>query len=597
LIEKMKKVAVVCLEDDRSDAVTRLRELGSVHVADVRTPESPELDALMRQRDEAERALALLSSRKPAKSAGAAAESAPPSAAEIIRQTLEGASELSRWEERLSHWSRARTLLEPWGSFSGETVEALRQRGLRLILSSALESQLPEIPDGAVYQEISRRGKTVFFAVVAPDEIELDIPEAPLPEVTEMYKIVGHVGECEDRVRRHSQDLDALAAQRGLLADHLAQVDRDVEFHQALEGMGRTSRLCYLQGYVPARQATALAETARANGWAVHAGDPEADDRLVPTKISLPRWAEPIRPVFGFLGITPGYREVDISSCFLIFFSVFFAVIIGDAAYGAIFLMATLILRRKLPDAPAQPFRLFMLLSITTMVWGILTGTYFGIPLDRIPAPLANSRTVAYLGDPQNVQRLCFVLGAIHLTIAHLWNAAVIGKQLRALSEIGWAMVLWGNYFLALQIVLGQAPPTLFGVPAMAPLYVLGFGGVVLFSSPQRNPLKVIGAGVGALALGVVNSFVDVVSYIRLFAVGAASLKVAESFNEMAFSIGLPGLLTPFVAALILVFGHGLNIMLGALGVLVHGVRLNVLEFSGHLSMEWSGVPYKPLQE
>ncbi len=181
----------------------------------------------------------------------------------------------------------------------------------------------------------------------------------------------------------------------------------------------------------------------------------------------------------------------------------------------------------------------------------------------------------------------------MHLSIAHAWNALVVGKDWKALGHLGWPLILWGNYLLALQFVLDKQVST----TVMYSLYASGFAAVILFSAPQKNFFKAIGAGVGALGLGIVNSFVDVVSYVRLFAVGASTVAVAQSFNGMAAGIQLPGWLTPIVVALILLFGHGLNIMLGAMGVIVHGIRLNVLEFSGHLGMQWTGVPYRPLKK
>jgi V/A-type H+-transporting ATPase subunit I len=119
----------------------------------------------------------------------------------------------------------------------------------------------------------------------------------------------------------------------------------------------------------------------------------------------------------------------------------------------------------------------------------------------------------------------------------------------------------------------------------------------VLFTSPQKNILKGLGQGLGALALNLVNSFTDVVSYIRLFAVGLATVAVADSFNRMALDIGFGSFFSGIAAALILFIGQGLNILLGPMSVLVHGVRLNVLEFCGHLNVTWSGFSYKPLKE
>jgi V/A-type H+-transporting ATPase subunit I len=126
-------------------------------------------------------------------------------------------------------------------------------------------------------------------------------------------------------------------------------------------------------------------------------------------------------------------------------------------------------------------------------------------------------------------------------------------------------------------------------------LLIAGLVLVLFFTSPQKNLLKTIGAGLGTLALSLVNNFTDVVSYIRLFAVGLASVAIADAFNAMAAGIIKKGdLLTIIIAALVIVCGHALNIILGPMSVLVHGVRLNVLEFCSHANVVWDGFAYKP---
>jgi len=118
---------------------------------------------------------------------------------------------------------------------------------------------------------------------------------------------------------------------------------------------------------------------------------------------------------------------------------------------------------------------------------------------------------------------------------------------------------------------------------------------VLFFSSPQRNIFKTIGSGLGTIALSLVNNFTDVVSYIRLFAVGLAGVAIADAFNAMAAGIIKKGdFLTIIASVLVVVFGHALNIILGPMSVLVHGVRLNVLEFCGHANVTWNGFAYKP---
>ena len=120
---------------------------------------------------------------------------------------------------------------------------------------------------------------------------------------------------------------------------------------------------------------------------------------------------------------------------------------------------------------------------------------------------------------------------------------------------------------------------------------------VLFFTNPRKNIIKGIGQGLGNLLLNLINNFTDIVSYIRLFAVGLATVAVADSFNKMAMEVGFGSLAAGLLTAFILLLGHSLNILLGPMSILVHGVRLNVLEFCNHLDIKWSGFSYRPLKE
>ena len=186
---------------------------------------------------------------------------------------------------------------------------------------------------------------------------------------------------------------------------------------------------------------------------------------------------------------------------------------------------------------------------------------------------------------------LCFLLGAIHLTIAHGWNVVRTFNRLEALSQVGWIMLTWTMFLAARMFVLGEPFPVV-GIG----LLVVGFLLVVLFMQPFRK----IGSewhNYVVLPLNVVSNFVDVVSYVRLFAVGMATYAVAEAFNTMGGGLAAGGWIGSLVAALVIFGGHAMNILLAIMGVLVHGVRLNTLEFSSHIGLTWAGSKYEPFAE
>jgi V/A-type H+/Na+-transporting ATPase subunit I len=339
---------------------------------------------------------------------------------------------------------------------------------------------------------------------------------------------------------------------------------------------------------VPVDAEELLLKQAKQNGWGILTSAPDEND-AVPTLLRNPAWISLIKPVLKLLELTPGYRELDISPLFIVFFSLFFGMLIGDAGYGLIYFLLTFWAHKKIGHKVQDKsvFFLFYILSFCAIIWGLLNVTFFGQAwlLNLGAKPL-----VPALLNTSFVQALCFFIGALHLTLGHSWRAVLKAPSLCALADIGWISIIWAVFFLAKSLLLSDVFP-FFG----SWLLIAGLVLVLFFTSPQKNILKTIGAGLGTLALSLVNNFTDVVSYIRLFAVGLAGVAIADAFNAMAAGIIKKGdLLTIIIAALVIVCGHALNIILGPMSVLVHGVRLNVLEFCSHANVVWDGFVYKP---
>ncbi len=229
-----------------------------------------------------------------------------------------------------------------------------------------------------------------------------------------------------------------------------------------------------------------------------------------------------------------------------------------------------------------------------------MTGTWFGIDTRIILATPPFSWFVVgplvAVGqyDPATLlMHICLIIGVIHLTLAHVWAFLTKWPGLKCFSDIGWIGVIGGGFFIIRHLVLKMDlfPP--------AP-WILGAGVlvVVLFSKQEGKPVKGMLLGLANLPFTLLNSIsamADVISYVRLFALGLAGVKVEEAFNSIAAGIGF-GFPNILAAVLVLFFGHALNLTLGIMSIIVHGVRLNMLEFSGHLGLEWSGREYKPFK-
>jgi V/A-type H+-transporting ATPase subunit I len=311
--------------------------------------------------------------------------------------------------------------------------------------------------------------------------------------------------------------------------------------------------------------------------------------------------------VFQLLGTVPGYREIDISFFFLLFFAFFFAVIIGDAGYGLVLLSGTIFFirrwRRPGRETP-NALLLMLLLSLCTVAWGALTGTWFG-SVTLASQPWLSWMTVPAIAsfNPRSseaIKYICFITGTIHIAIAHLWNFIRQSREkpfIRSLAQLGWLFLVLGLYYLVLSLVLSSER---FPLPAFATWLIgAGLAMIIVFSRQEGRFFHGIVMGVANLLttfLNGISAFSDIISYIRLFAVGLATVEIAKSFNAMAAGMA-HGVVGIVLASLVLLLGHSLNLAMGALSVIVHGVRLNMLEFSGHLGMEWTGRPYKPFKE
>ncbi|MBF0198958.1 MAG: hypothetical protein HQL32_14670, partial [Planctomycetes bacterium] len=294
--------------------------------------------------------------------------------------------------------------------------------------------------------------------------------------------------------------------------------------------------------------------------------------------------------------LTPGYKEYDVSSLFLLYFTLFFAIIIGDGGYGMIFLGATLFFQLKGVSAKTQPtINLMLILSSATVLWGFLTGNFFAIPSDSLPSLLRGiDFFTSETTGQKNMQLFCFTIALSHLGAAHIWRGlrfSIENRYMPQLGEVGWIAFVVGAYLVIIQNVVGFD----IGEPALIVSQALLAGGgalMLIFAVNWKDIGEILNFPFAAL-----GGFVDSLSYIRLFAVGLSGYYVAFSMNSLAFSIMEAGGVGVVAGIFVLLLGHVLNIALCCMGVLVHGIRLNTLEFSGHLGLDWKGIRFSPFRK
>ena len=580
MIVPMKHLTLLCVASEGDKALESLRDLGCVHL-DLSAAASPELAAAKGELADAERAVRIL--EKAAREAGSAAT--PQDAdlfaavrnADLVAAVLKADAERAALEEQAGVLRQTVRAYAPFGDFDPALAAGLRAAGVPVKLAQG-PGQPPE--------------RKAFFGETLPD----GWTEMPLP-AERLSATQAKLADTEGKIAGVTASLAAASGRASAITDRYPGLKDRVEFVAARDVLATQGAVSYIEGWVPVDAVPRLRAKAVTKAWGLLVRDAQADD-TPPTLIRPPKVFRPVAALFQGLGIAPGYTESDVSVPFMCYFSIFFAMLVGDGGYGAIILALTLWGWRKTKPKEGAGHRpallrswltLLTVFSFATVVWGLLSNTWFGASL-----PFARDwATVRWLGDPTygHMMLLCFTIGVSHLVLARVWNGICKINDTTCLAEFGWAGVLVFMYCIVHWIVgiFAGIPSAMYWVFGVSLALVFGF-------TVKPSELKTRGAELGMLPLNVMSALGDIISYVRLFAVGLASVKVAENFNGMAMNLDLPLWLKIVPMVLILLIGHGLNFAMAGLSILVHAVRLNTLEFSNHKGVSWSGYAFSPFK-
>lgn len=602
MIEKMKSVCVVTRASEKDNLLTTLRDMGVLHIAEKKAADP----AILERFSTISKLLLELKDYVPEE--GVTQEKLTEEQfEEIYRSSLSALEKKAALTAKQTELTIDLDRLRSWGDFDSASLKSL-PRNLDLHFYRL---------DKKVYKTLSEDENVKFIRLASVEQMEtvavlgkLDssvsalefiVPEkGPAELKAELECCKKELEVCEASLREAAKYLKSYS-------EALLKAENDAEYSSIGETLGKDASLVWLNGYIPESEEAGFTAAAKEQSWAWMINDVADDDEAVPTKIRYNKLTALIKPIFDILGVVPGYREYDISFWFLAFFALFFAMIIGDAGYGALFLIGTVIFNLKTKKV-TNVILLLYLLSGSTVIWGALTGTWFGFK-EAMEIPFLKALVIPQIANypeyfgvdsssvQNNVMKFCFSIGLVQLALACIMSIKrkFCEKNLNFLADLGWLFAISALYFLVLNLVIGEAV----NIAIVAAIVAVGFLMVVLFGGmePGKSFSAGLKAGLGGAFtafLNTISAFGNVMSYIRLFAVGMASLAIAQSFNDMA--AGFDGILV-VVGVVIMVIGHLLNIIMGFLSVVVHGVRLNLLEFSGQLGMEWSGVAYKPFKK
>ena len=608
MIERMKRITVFCQKEKALSVVLSLRELGLVHIKDM---VQKSVDSENKERDKAIvlKALGNLESYVDKKN---------PLPEKTLSQEdvlLTSKSIVSLMEEEQKTVDRVRVLrneadrIRSWGDFDPNEIKELSKMGINLHFYLVTKKDLKALSEDSSVTFVNVKNANGSAVAVIGDPLKKDyqlseftLPSKSLGEL-ESEALIG-----EKRVEEIREIFRSSTSYISSLNLWLKNEEEVILLDKVNATVSDDEGISYITGYVPLSSMDSFKSWAKENSVGYISDDP-AEDENPPTKLNHKGFVRIIQPLFDMLGLVPGYREKDISRYFLMFMTLFFAMIIGDAGYGLLLVLLAAALNiksKKCSDLNA----LIYVFGGATVVWGAITGTWFGsqtiienvgfLRMFVIPGltnfPEAFSMNSINVQD--NMMTLCFSIGTIHLSLACVICIfdKIKQKDLSFIADFGWMLNTNLLYLLVLYLVVDTPVPFTLIVVGI----IIGFVLVCLFS--EMAPDKPFGQGMKESLGGFFTNFIDtiscfsnVMSYIRLFAVGLASLAIAQSFNGMAEGL-LSGFALPF-GILVLIIGHAVNLVMGFLSIVVHGVRLNIMEFSGQVGVEWSGYKYEPFKK
>ena len=612
MITKMKKLALLVYHKEYAAFLEKLREVGVVHIQERESGsvESPEMEQKLSAAARYTRIVKRLEACAP-EFLEAAGDASTATAIMDKVETLVADIEQHRTLQQVLDKDVA--TLEPWGNFDYSNVEKLEEAGyeLKFFVTSAKSYQSEWESDyNAIL--VAERQSRKYFVTITPQgtTVDIDAEPAKLPTAS-LSALEGELTAVKARIEEFEKEL-AQVAQRGLNTVKAAQEvqKRDIEFTKVMLGGEKVSgdKLVMLEGWVPVDSVDALKAMLDNSGAFYELRDARRGDNF-PVKLknnAFTRMYEVLTKMYGM----PSGTDFDPTPIVAPFFSLFFAFCMGDAGYGLLMVLFGFLLKNKLGKNMAGMMNLVITLGIFTTVMGALLGTFFGMSLlefTGIPQSIRDfiiAGEVEVMGSTYDKQMLLALgIGVLHISIAmtvKAINSTVFFGFKESLSAWGWWLVVVGGVIVGTLTFLSVIPA---GISKWVFIAVGGVGalGIYVLNNLRRNILVNIGAGLWDtynMASGLLG---DILSYIRLFALGLAGGMLGATFNSLALMVvegqeGFGAVLGWIGFGLIILVGHTLNIAMSCLSAFVHPLRLTFVEYFKNAGYEGKGEEYKPFK-
>ena len=606
MITKMKKLTFLVYHKEYEEFLNSLRELGVVHIVEKQqgAADNTELQENIRLFNRLAATLKLLQNQKHEKNAVIATEGGTATRGMQVLDEVDALqTEHGKLSQQLQSYAKEKEVLEVWGNFEPTGIQKLKDAGYIIGFYSCSEGNYKEEWETEYNAMIVNRiSSKVFFVTVtkAGQEVDLDVEQAKLPAYS-LSRLEALYDTTEQAIEGNEKKLVALSeTDIPSLKAALKELQSQIEFSKVVLSSEQTAgdKLMLIEGWAPAYSKVEIEAYLNDAHVYYEITDPIPGDN-VPIRLNNKgffAWFEPICKLY----MLPKYNELDLTPFFAPFFMVFFGLCLGDSGYGLfLFLGATAyrLLAKKVTPSMKSIISLIQVLSASTFFCGLLTGTFFGANIYDLDWPIVQRLKHAVLMDNNDMFRLSLILGVIQILFGMVLKAVNQTIQFGfkyAIATIGWIILLVST---AVSALFSSSELLSMGGTAYKVVLCISGAMIFLFNTPGKNIFMNIGLGLWDSYNMVTGLLGDVLSYVRLFALGLSGGILAGVFNSLAVGMSPDNVIAgPIVMVLIFVIGHAINMFMNVLGAMVHPMRLTFVEFFKNSGYEGGGKEYKPFK-
>ena len=511
-------------------------------------------------------------------------------------------AEIDSIQQQIAALQKEDNVYNLWGEFPEEEIKKIQNNNWDLRFFSVPQNKYNEAWEqefnAFVINEIS--GFKYFTTLTSKDkEVNIEAEKYHFPALSKS-EIKARMEEMKNQYDEIKQYLSDIADEAVIkLKEYKVTVQDDTDFYKVSEAACKLAddKIMMLEGWVPAEIEKDTIDWLQDKEIYFEAKEPEKNVDNPPIKLKNRRFAR-LFEMIGNMYSIPTYWELDMTPFFAPFFVLFFGFCMGDLGYGALICLVTLalILSKKLKDMN-NILWLGFFLGLGTVIMGTISGTFFGVPLLEVDIPIVNKlKGIMFQSDGiYSAFYVSLIIGVFQILFGMCLKIINMTKLYgfgAAVSTIGWVVLLLGGIITFLIDGIGIPFYACMGVGAVL-IYLLN-GPINSFAAPFKN----IGSGLWDtynMATGLLG---DVLSYIRLFALGLSGSILGLVFNDLAMNMkpDIPVVGT-IVMLLILIFGHAMNIALSALSAFVHPMRLTFVEFYKNSGFVGGAKEYKPFKK